>query len=141
MACRLSQRVEYAVRSLIELAIAGEVGLSGTQISERARVPNPFLKQILATLVKGNVIESTRGRQGRYRLGKATDTITLYRLLELIEGPIVFYDPSDPPGPAMKALFDDLTERMVVQMNSVSLKDFLEATLKDRKETRPMFFI
>ncbi len=141
MACRLSQRVEYAVRALIELAIARESGLSGSQISTRAGIPNPFLKQILALLVKGGVIESTRGRQGRYRLGLTPEEVSLYRLLELIEGGITFYDPASPPGVATQAIYQQLTSQLVGLMSNITLKDFLAAAQKDRNESNPMFFI
>lgn len=141
MACRLSQRVEYAVRALIELAIARESGLSGSQISTRAGIPNPFLKQILAMMVKGGIIESTRGRQGRYRLGIAPEEISLYRLLELIEGGISFYDPISPPGVATQAIYQKLSSQLVSLMDNITMKDFLLAAQIDRNESNPMFFI
>ncbi|MHB8421797.1 MAG: RrF2 family transcriptional regulator [Leptospirales bacterium] len=141
MACRLSQRVEYAVRALIELALAKESGLSGSQISTRAGIPNPFLKQILAMLVKGRVIESTRGRQGRYKLVLSPDEISLYRLLDLIEGGISFYDPGSPPGVATQAIYHKLSSQLVGLMDNITLKDFLLAAQMDRSESNPMFFI
>ncbi len=141
MACRLSHRVEYAIQALIELAIARDSGLSGSQISTRAGIPNPFLKQILALLVKGGVIESTRGRQGRYHLVLTPEEVSLFRLLELIEGGITFYDPLSPPGPGTQAIFHRLTTRLSDLMVEITLKDFLLAAQRDRNETNPMFFI
>ena len=141
MACRLSQRVEYAVRALVELALVGDAGLSGTQIAMRGQIPKPFLKQILAILVKGGIVESTRGPRGKYCLGKRPEEISLYRLLAMVEGEIVFFDPATPPGPAIQTLYSDIREDLVGVLDRFTLDAFVEAASKDRNETRPMFFI
>ena len=141
MACRLSQRVEYAVRALIELALVGDAGLSGTQIATRGQIPKPFLKQILAILVKGGIVESTRGPRGKYCLGQRPEEISLYRLLAMVEGEIVFFDPATPPGPAIQTLYSDIRDGLVGVLDRFTLDAFVEAAGKDRSETRPMFFI
>ena len=141
MACRLSQRVEYAVRALVELALVGESGLSGTQIAARGQIPKPFLKQILSILVKGGIVESTRGPRGKYCLGMSLASVSLYRLLALVEGDIVFFDPATPAGPATQDLYMEIRDGIVGVMDQFTLDAFVEATRKDRNETRPMFFI
>ena len=68
MSCKLSQRVDYGIRAMVEIAAAGTQGITGATIAERSQIPKPFLKQIMATLVKNGFVESSRGPQGKYKL-------------------------------------------------------------------------
>jgi len=71
---KLSKRGEYALRALINLGIAVEVGRSLVQISELAdleRIPVKFLEQIMQSLKESGLIASQRGKFGGYRPGPA----------------------------------------------------------------------
>jgi Rrf2 family protein len=62
---KLSKRGEYALRSLINLGIAAEVGRKLVQVSELAesdQLPVKFLEQILQVLKEAGIIESHRGK-------------------------------------------------------------------------------
>jgi len=51
-------------------------------------MPERFLLQILRTLVTADVLVSTRGVEGGYRLAAPANKISLLDLIEAIEGPI-----------------------------------------------------
>ncbi|MEO5959839.1 MAG: Rrf2 family transcriptional regulator, partial [Opitutaceae bacterium] len=64
---RLSKKGEYAIRSLINLGIAAEVGRSLVQVAELAeneQLPVKFLEQILQALKEARFVESVRGKFG-----------------------------------------------------------------------------
>jgi Rrf2 family protein len=71
---RISKRGEYALRALIDIGIATELGKPLVQIDELAsqeKLPVRFLEQILMQLRGGGFISSMRGKRGGYHLRNA----------------------------------------------------------------------
>src|SRR5215212_1391559 len=88
---KLSKKGEYALRSLINLGIASEVGRSLVQVSELAeneQLPVKFLEQILQALKDAGLVVSARGKFGGYRLAKPMKQITMGQVVRLIDGPL-----------------------------------------------------
>lgn len=88
---RLSKRGEYALRALIDLGIAAELGRPILQISELAakeKLPTKFLEQIFTQLKAGGYVESKRGKLGGYSLGKKMNRIRFGAVIRLIDGPL-----------------------------------------------------
>lgn len=88
---RLSKKGEYALRSLINLGIAAEVGRPLLQVSAlatREKLPVKFLEQILQALKEGGLVASARGKFGGYRLARPSGTITIGQVVRLIDGPL-----------------------------------------------------
>lgn len=88
---KLSKKGEYALRSLINLGIAAEVGRSLVQVSELAeseQLPMKFLEQILQSLKDAGLVISARGKFGGYRLAKRPKEITIGQVVRLIDGPL-----------------------------------------------------
>ena len=88
---RLSKKGEYALRSLINLGIAAEVGRPLLQVSvlaSREQLPVKFLEQILQALKEAGLVESARGKFGGYRLAKPMTSITIGQVVRLIDGPL-----------------------------------------------------
>ena len=88
---RLSKRGEYALRALINLGIAAEVGRSLVQTGELAdleRIPTKFLEQILLALKQGGFLDSVRGKYGGYRLARPAKDIFTGQLVRYLDGPI-----------------------------------------------------
>ncbi|MEC4682465.1 MAG: Rrf2 family transcriptional regulator [Nitrospirota bacterium] len=141
MSCKLSQRVDYGIRAMVEIASAGSQGITGSNISQRSQIPKPFLKQIMATLVKNGFVASSRGPQGKYALLKEPSRITLSEIVAALEGRLSLYDPASPPGPALRALFDQLNKALNSELEKVTLAECIGAIEKDRGEQPLMFYI
>src|SRR3954470_20240698 len=96
---RISQKTEYALRAMTELALRQESGLGAArEIAESQRIPLRFLEQQLGTLSKAGLVESFRGAGGGCRLAGDPAEVTVGDVGEAIEGP--FYpmsclDPGD----------------------------------------------
>lgn len=88
---KISAKVDYACRVLAEMArLHGAAGLA--QMDHLARVeavPANFLAQILSELRNGGLITSRRGIQGGYALARPPEQITLFDIIEIIEGDIL----------------------------------------------------
>jgi Rrf2 family protein len=88
---RISQRLEYATRAVIELANreTEDALVSAREIAEAQQIPLRFLEQQLGTLAKAGVIESHRGAGGGCRLAKPAAETSMAEVADAIEG--VFY--------------------------------------------------
>ena len=88
---RLSKRGEYALRALIDLGIAQELGrpmLPIRELAAKEKLPVKFLEQILTQLKAGGYVESTRGKFGGYSLSKPMTRIKFGAVIRLIDGPL-----------------------------------------------------
>lgn len=97
---KVSQKLEYAMRAMIELAQAGpDDGLiPAREIAERQQIPARFLEQQLGALSKAGLVESFRGAGGGCRLARPADVITMAEVADAIEGqiyPMFCLEPSD----------------------------------------------
>jgi Rrf2 family protein len=87
----LSKRGEYALRALIDLGIASELGWPMLQVSELAakeKLPIKFLEQIFAQLKAAGYVESRRGKFGGYSLARRMTQIKFGAVIRLIDGPL-----------------------------------------------------
>ena len=88
---KVSKRGEYALRSLIDLGMARELGLPMLRINDLARkerIPVKFLEQILLQLKRAGYLDSKRGKGGGYCLKKPMPKIKIGSVVRLIDGPL-----------------------------------------------------
>ena len=88
---KLSKRGEYALRALIDLGIASELGWPMLQISELAskeKLPTKFLEQIFTQLKSAGYVASRRGKFGGYSLARPMSRIRFGAVIRLIDGPL-----------------------------------------------------
>src|SRR6266576_3225444 len=86
---KVSQKLEYAMRAMIELARRRDEGglVPAREIAERQQVPLRFLEQQLGALSKAGLVESFRGAGGGCRLSKAPEEVRVADVVDAIEGP------------------------------------------------------
>jgi Rrf2 family protein len=96
---KVSQKLEYAMRAMIELAQREADGLiPARQIAERQQIPVRFLEQQLGALSRAGLVESFRGAGGGCRLARPPERITMAEVADAIEGqiyPMFCLEPSD----------------------------------------------
>lgn len=84
---RVPTRTRYGVKAMYELAAAGsDTPLSARDISERQHLSEHYLEQLLAPLRKAGLVQSIRGAQGGYLLGRAPERITIAQIVEVLDG-------------------------------------------------------
>ncbi len=88
----LSNTSKYAIRAAIYLAInvkdSQKIGIK--KISEDLNIPSPFLGKILQSLAKHKLLTSTKGPNGGFGLAKDANDITLYEIVQIIDGNDLF---------------------------------------------------
>lgn len=85
----LSQKCQYALRSLFELA--GRFGEGPVPIAEIAHaqaIPPRFLELILKELKQTGWVESYRGAHGGYALAVPPESLTVGEIIRHVEGPL-----------------------------------------------------
>lgn len=55
-------------------------------IAVRQKISDSYLEQLMAKLKKAGLVESTRGANGGYRLGKPAEEISVGEILRVLEG-------------------------------------------------------
>ena len=97
---KISQKLEYAMRAMIELAMRrdGDLLVPARAIAAAQQVPLRFLEQQLGALHKAGLVESFRGAGGGCRLAKDPSDITVAQIADAIEGqlyPMFCLEPTD----------------------------------------------
>jgi Rrf2 family transcriptional regulator, iron-sulfur cluster assembly transcription factor len=88
----LSNSCRYGIRAVIYLAnqpkSAGKTGIK--IISKDLGLPMPFLAKILQQLAKQKILSSTKGPHGGFSILKDPKKITLYEIVNSIDGDGIF---------------------------------------------------
>ena len=130
---RLTTKGRFAVTAMVDLGLRehrGPVTLAG--ISKRQRISLSYLEQLFAKLRRHQLVESTRGPGGGYRLAKPMESVTVADIICAVD---------DPPEPTQGAgaevhdtdqlcrtheLWADLNRQMIEFLDSVSLRNQVE---------------
>ena len=70
---KISSKGRYAVRLMVDIAVAKNEVVSLSEIAERQNLTIKYLEQIVSKLVKAKLLVSLRGAQGGYKLIKNPD--------------------------------------------------------------------
>ncbi|MCI0633245.1 MAG: Rrf2 family transcriptional regulator [Actinobacteria bacterium] len=97
---KISQKLEYAMRAMIELSLRRPEGtlVPAREIARAQQIPVRFLEQQLGALHKAGLVESFRGAGGGCRLARDPAQITVAEIADAIEGqlyPMFCLEPTD----------------------------------------------
>jgi Rrf2 family protein len=153
---KISKRGEYALRALIDLGIASELGWPMLQLSELAskeKLPIKFLEQIFTQLKAAGYVESRRGKFGGYSLARPMNQIKFGAVIRLIQGPLApircvsqtCYERCSCPDEihcGLRMLMLDVRNAISTILDRYTLADIVEITLRKyrRDKITPPFF-
>ena len=81
------------------------------EISANADIPQNYLEQLLGTLRKAGIVNSTRGAHGGYLLARSANDITVREIFEALEGDLLIVE-STTNNPALSLFYDDCTKKL-----------------------------
>ena len=152
---KLSKRGEYALRALIDLGIASELGWPMLQISELAskeKLPVKFLEQIFTQLKTAGYVKSRRGKFGGYSLARPMKQIKFGGVIRMIDGPLApircvsqtSYARCSCPDEihcGLRMLMFDVRNAISTVLDRFTLADIVEITLRKyrRDKVTPPF--
>ena len=85
---RVTKLTDYATVVLTVLASAPDAIASTTDLAERAGLEAPTVAKLLKPLAQAGLVQAFRGSHGGYRLSLPAEDISLYRIVEAMEGPL-----------------------------------------------------
>jgi Rrf2 family protein len=85
---RIPAKVDYAIRALAELAVAGEGPVKAEQLADAQDIPLNFLRDILSELRRDHLVRSVRGPDGGFLLGRPAAEISLADIFRAVDGPL-----------------------------------------------------
>jgi Rrf2 family protein len=94
---RISAKVDYAVRALIEVARGDGAPVKAHVIAETQGIPVRFLGALLTQLRRTGLVESRRGGDGGYWLARPSQEICVADVIAAIDGDVI--DVRALPGP------------------------------------------
>jgi Rrf2 family protein len=147
---KLSKRGEYALRAVIDLGIAAELGRPILQISELAakeKLPVKFLEQIFTQLKAAGFVASKRGKLGGYSLARPMNKIKFGSVIRLIDGPLApincvsetAYERCTCPDEdhcGLRMLMLDVRTAIIKILDRYSLEDIVEITLRKMRRDK-----
>ncbi len=105
-------KAEYGVRLLIELGRQGQdQPVSLKAIADSENLPLAYLERIVALLKRADLVESTRGAHGGYRLARAPEDVVMDEVVLALEGSLApmecFVDDRSDDGRVLCSHHDD----------------------------------
>jgi Rrf2 family protein len=86
---RVSARVDYAVRALVQLAAdETRMPVKAEHLATTQEIPSKFLLEILRQLKQKRLLVSRRGPEGGYVLARPADEISIADVIRAVEGPL-----------------------------------------------------
>lgn len=84
---KISTKGRYALRMMLDLAThQGDGYVALKDIAQRQEISKKYLEQIVPMLSKSDILRTTRGYQGGYRLARRPEDYTARDILRLTEG-------------------------------------------------------
>jgi Rrf2 family protein len=84
---KLTARSEYALLAVVHIARANsEQNISADSIAQAQKIPPKFLEQILLSLRRARILQSSQGQHGGYKLARPASEITLAEIVRIFDG-------------------------------------------------------
>lgn len=130
---KLTSKGRYAVTAMLDVALHSAKGpVPLADISERQEISLSYLEQLFARLRKSELVESVRGPGGGYRLGRNASEIPIGEVIRAVDESVDAtrcQGQSDCQGGEQcltHSLWQDLSERITVFLNGISLGELMD---------------
>lgn len=101
---KLSTRVRYGSRAMLDLALHGEEEPVSLEVLAREQhIPERYLAKIIQDLRRSGLIRSVRGAHGGYRLARPPAKVNLLEVWEALEGRFLPVDCLEAPEDCLMA--------------------------------------
>lgn len=85
---RFQITTDYAIRMIIYLAQHHNQVVTAKEMAEQLGITNGYVNKLAGKIKQAGYIDSIQGPVGGYRLAKSASDITLYDIIEAMEGKI-----------------------------------------------------
>jgi Rrf2 family protein len=130
---RLNQATDYAFRMVLYLASLPEgTKITGAALAENQHIPERFLLKIMRSLTAAGVMKSYRGVDGGFALQRPASEITLFDIIEAVEGQTELQRCLNDMGTctrecggmcAIYAAFSDIQRQLAERLKAINFED------------------
>ncbi len=147
---KISTKGIYAIEAMTDLAIHSQDGVESIKnIATRRQLSEKYLEQIVAALRRKKLILSTRGANGGYKLAKASESITIYEILDAVENNMILLDclqgeaecGMDPSCCSTRPVWNKMWEQIINVLEGVTLDDIVKKSESIQKEKTLEYYI
>ena len=143
---KLSTKGRYGTRALLDLALHYQEGpIPLRDIAQRQQISLPYLEHLIAPLIEGGIIRSTRGIGGGVSLVKSPEEIKLSEVIRLLEDSIALVKCVDNPNVCNRSEFcvtRDIWRELKTAMDGVLQSTTLQNLVERQKgKGQPMYYI
>jgi Rrf2 family protein len=128
---RLTRASSYALHAVVYLAAQnnGHKAIASHEIAQARGIPERFLLKVLKPLVGANVLTSTKGPNGGYKLVRRLRDISVLDVVEAVDGPITGAAPSHHNGHLngkLEAICKQSADQVRRYLNKLKLADLVK---------------
>ena len=146
---KISTRGRYGTRALLELALHHEAGpIFLKDIAQRQEIPLEYLEHLIAPLIAGGIVRTTRGARGGVSLAKPPEEIKLSEVIQLLEGSVALVECVNNPGICSRSklcvtrdIWGELKKAMDGILKSTTLQDLVERQRRKEQPEEVMYYI
>ena len=131
---KLSTRTRYGLRLMYQLSLRYNQGpIQLSEIAETEDVSEKYLGQIVIHLRAAKLIQSHRGAQGGYFLARPPAQISVYEIVQALEGDVSIVDCTENPDSCERSgecaateVWKILSEAIRKTLEGISLEDMMQ---------------
>lgn len=137
---RVSQRLDYALRALVVLAMQppGTYVAAG-DLADRLNLPRRFVEQQITELARAGVVECRRGSSGGCALARSSEDITVADIAIALQGEVL--DVPQLTGSAAALVWQEAADHLRDQLASVDLASVAARQRTLDSAAAPMYYI
>lgn len=146
---KLTTRGQYGTRALLDVALhRDEEPILLKDIARRQQISLSYLEHLVAPLIAGGMLRSTRGAKGGVSLARPPEDIKLSDVVRLLEGSMALVQCIDDPKAcdrsgscATRDIWGEMKQAIDGVLESTTLQDLAE---RQKKKTQPepeMYYI
>ena len=146
---KVSTRGRYGTRALLDIALQqGDKPVILKDVARRQQIPPLYLEHLIAPLIAGGILRSTRGAKGGVSLAKPAEEIKLSEVVELLEGQIAPVECVNNPGACQRSeycvtrdVWGEMKKAIDGVLQSITLQDLVERQKRRQQSKEPMYYI
>ncbi len=145
---KLSTRGRYGTRILLDIALnQGEEAVRLADVAKRQAIPLPYLRRLIAPLVRTGLLRTMRGTGGGASLARHPQQIRMREVIECLEGTVSLVECVGNPAfcerserCASRDLWSEIEKETNKILESTSLQDLVERQ-KQKGSPEGMYYI
>ncbi len=146
---KLSTKGQYGTRALLDLALhKEEEPVLLKKIAQRQQIPLLYLEHLIAPLIAGGIMRSTRGAKGGVSLARSPKEIKLSEVIQLLEGSSAPVECVNNPEMCARSelcvtrdIWGELKQAIDGVLESTTLWDLVERQKRKEQPEGAMYYI